>query len=53
MLAFLLFAGALHVDLGVLRSRAAVVGTMSTIGVLISTATVGFGFWLIAPLVQL
>ncbi|WP_457941261.1 cation:proton antiporter [Mesorhizobium sp. 10J20-29] len=51
MLAFLLFAGALHVDLGLLRMRAAVVGTMATFGVLISTAVVGFGFWGFAQLV--
>jgi len=51
MLAFLLFAGALHVDLGLLRSRASVVGAMATFGVLISTVVVGLGFWLIARLV--
>ena len=51
MLAFLLFAGALHVDLGLLRMRAAVVGTMATFGVLISTAVVGLGFWGFAQLV--
>ena len=48
MLGFLLFAGALHVDLAVLRSRAWAVGSMATIGVLISTAIVGVGFWLAA-----
>ena len=51
MLAFLLFAGALHVDLGLLRMRATVVGTMATVGVLISTAIVGVGFWGVAKLV--
>ncbi len=45
MLAFLLFAGALHVNLAVLRSRAWVVGLMATVGVLISTGVVGVGFW--------
>ncbi|WP_043838617.1 cation:proton antiporter [Muricoccus aerilatus] len=50
MLAFLLFAGALHVDLSVLRERAWVVGTMATMGVVISTVIVGFGFWAIASL---
>ncbi len=44
MLSFLLFAGALHVDLAGLLSRKWAVGTMATIGVLISTALVGFGF---------
>jgi monovalent cation:H+ antiporter, CPA1 family len=48
MLAFLLFAGALHVDLAALRNRAWVVGSMATIGTLISTVIVGFGFWLAA-----
>jgi CPA1 family monovalent cation:H+ antiporter len=51
MLAFLLFAGALHVDLAVLRTRAWVVGSMATIGVIISTAVVGAGFWLVADAV--
>lgn len=51
MLAFLLFAGALHVDLGLLRMRATVVGTMATVGVLISTVIVGLGFWGFAQLV--
>ncbi len=51
MLAFLLFAGALHVDLGLLRMRASVVGTMATLGVLISTAVVGLGFWVVSRLV--
>lgn len=41
MLGFLLFAGALHVDLSKLRSRAASVGLMATLGVLISTGVVG------------
>lgn len=45
MLAFLLFAGALHVDLSTLRSRAWPVGLMATVGTVISTAVVGVGFW--------
>ncbi|MBX3502616.1 MAG: sodium:proton antiporter [Alphaproteobacteria bacterium] len=48
MLAFLLFAGALHVDFGVLRSRARVVGLMATVGVALSAAIVGTAVWLIA-----
>ncbi|MCP4380973.1 MAG: sodium:proton antiporter [Hyphomicrobiales bacterium] len=51
MLAFLLFAGALQVDLGRLRSVALPVGLMATIGVIISTAIVGVGFYLIARLI--
>jgi CPA1 family monovalent cation:H+ antiporter len=46
MLAFLLFAGALHVNLVVLRKRAWTVSSMATIGTLISTAIVSIGFWL-------
>jgi CPA1 family monovalent cation:H+ antiporter len=48
MLAFLLFAGALHVDLGALRDRAWAVGVMATLGVLTSTICIGVGLWLIA-----
>jgi CPA1 family monovalent cation:H+ antiporter len=48
MLAFLLFAGALHVDISALRERAWAVGIMATVGVLLSTFIVGFGFWWIA-----
>lgn len=48
MLAFLLFAGALHVDLDRLRDRAWVVGSMATVGVLLSTVIVGVGFWFAA-----
>ncbi|MCI0755794.1 cation:proton antiporter [Teichococcus vastitatis] len=50
MLAFLLFAGALHVDLSVLRERAWAVGSMATIGVLLSTLIVGLSFWCAASL---
>jgi CPA1 family monovalent cation:H+ antiporter len=53
MLAFLLFAGALHVDLSILRDRAWAVGLMATVGVLISTAVVGVGFWLVSGLLGL
>jgi len=50
MLAFLLFAGALHVDFEQLRDRAWIVGSMATVGVLISTGVVGTGFWFAAKL---
>lgn len=45
MLAYLLFAGALHVDLASLRDRAWIVGSMATVGTLISTSIVGVGIW--------
>jgi len=41
MLAFLLFAGALHVDFGLLKNVRWPVGVLATIGVLISTGLVG------------
>ncbi len=43
MLAFLLFAGGMQVDLGELRRRFAAVFLLSTVGVLASTVLVGFG----------
>jgi monovalent cation:H+ antiporter, CPA1 family len=52
VLAFLLFAGALHVNIGALRDRAWVVGGMATVGVLLSTALVGFGFYYISALLS-
>jgi CPA1 family monovalent cation:H+ antiporter len=45
MLAFLLFAGALHVDVGRLRSRALTIGAMATLGVVVSTAIIGGVVW--------
>jgi CPA1 family monovalent cation:H+ antiporter len=46
MLGFLLFAGALQVDLAQLRDRGWVIGIMATVGVFISTAVVACLFWL-------
>jgi len=51
MLAFLLFAGALHVDFSYLRSQAWAIGLMASIGVVTSTFIVGFGLFYFAPLV--
>lgn len=51
MLAFLLFAGALHVDLTKLRSEAVPVALLATVGVIISTAIVGVATWAAARLV--
>jgi CPA1 family monovalent cation:H+ antiporter len=48
MLAFLLFAGALHVDWQRLKRRFGSVTALATLGVLISTFLVGAGFWLLA-----
>ena len=48
LLAFLLFAGAMQVDLAELRRRMLSVWTLATVGVVASTAVVGFGVWLAA-----
>ena len=48
MLGFLLFAGAMQVDLAELRRRGFVVCSLATLGVLASTAIVGGGLWLTA-----
>ncbi len=48
MLAFLLFAGAMQVDLSELRQRLLSVFTLATIGVGVSTVIVGLGVWLVA-----
>ncbi|BAQ49599.1 cation:proton antiporter [Methylobacterium aquaticum] len=48
MLAFLLFAGAMSLDLGALRDRAWAVATLALVGTFISTAIVGGAFWLAA-----
>jgi CPA1 family monovalent cation:H+ antiporter len=50
MLAFLLFAGAMQVDLAELRRRRLEVLGLATLGVLASTAIVGVGVWLVAGL---
>lgn len=50
MLAFLLFAGSLHVDLETLRSRAVPVFLLAVFGTIISTAVVAALFWAVAVL---
>jgi CPA1 family monovalent cation:H+ antiporter len=47
MLSFLLFAGALHVDFSVFRSRSLAIGLMATLGILISTFLIGWATWLL------
>ena len=47
MLAFLLFAGAMQVDLAELRRRRLSVWTLATVGVIASTVIVGAGLWLV------
>lgn len=48
MLGYLLFAGALHIDLSDLRKHTTVIATLATVGVVISTAIIGAVTWLIA-----
>ena len=47
MLSFLLFAGALHVNLNDLRQQTGVITTLATVGVVISTFMVGGLTWLV------
>ncbi|MBX3531051.1 MAG: sodium:proton antiporter [Rhizobiaceae bacterium] len=49
-LAFLLFAGALHVNFAKLADQKWAIGFLATFGVLISTAIVGFGMWWVSRL---
>ncbi|QUD89513.1 cation:proton antiporter [Phenylobacterium montanum] len=48
MLAYLLFAGAMHVDFEALRRRGWTAATLATFGVVISAFVIGGGFWLVA-----
>lgn len=45
MLSFLLFAGALHIDLSELRKFRIIVGVLATVGVLIATVVTGTLVW--------
>ena len=45
MLSFLLFAGALHVDFTVFKSKARAIALMATLGILISTFLIGWATW--------
>ena len=53
LLGFLLFAGAMQVDLSELRRRRVSVWTLATLGVVASTAIVGAGVWLAAGVLGL
>ncbi|MBN8265523.1 MAG: sodium:proton antiporter [Xanthomonadales bacterium] len=53
MLSVLLFAGALHVDMSLLRRYRWQVGTLAVAGTLLSTAIVGLGLYLLLPVVGL
>jgi CPA1 family monovalent cation:H+ antiporter len=47
LLAFMLFAGSLHVDMDSLRSQKWTVLSLATLGVLLATGLYGIGIWLI------
>ena len=53
MLSFLLFAGALHVDLDQLLENKWTILTFASIGVIVSSFVIGGGFWLISGAVGL
>lgn len=53
ILAFVLFAGALHVDIALLRNRALAVGFLATVGAVVSALVVSTGLWLTAQLFSL
>lgn len=53
MLSFLLFAGALHVDWSDMRRGRWPILILSTVGVLLSTTIVGFGFFLLSQMLGL
>jgi len=53
LLSFLLFAGALHVNLGDLARERGVIGLLATLGLLLSTTLVGLGSWFLLGLFDL
>lgn len=50
MLSFLLFAGALHVDLSELKAYRWQIGALAVLGTLASTLVVGYALWWLLPL---
>jgi len=53
LLAFLLFSGGMQIDLSEFRRRRLAIWSLATVGVLVSTALVGFGAWGAASLAGL
>ena len=53
LLCFLLFAGALHVDLGGLLDHRWTIAALSTVGVVLSVAVVGKLTWLVLDILGL
>jgi len=53
MLSFLLFAGALHIDLDRLASQKWIIGTLATVGTVGSTFMIGILAWLVLDLLNI
>jgi monovalent cation:H+ antiporter, CPA1 family len=53
MLSFLLFAGALHINLNDLAAQKGVIGTLASVGVLVSTFLIGTAFYWLLPILGL
>ena len=53
MLSFLLFAGALHIDLSELKAYRWQIGVLAVVSTVASTLVVGYGMWLVLPLLGL
>ncbi len=53
MLSFLLFAGALHININDLKDQKWVIGSLATFGVIISTFLVGSATWLLLNMIGL
>jgi monovalent cation:H+ antiporter, CPA1 family len=51
MLSFLLFAGALHVDLGVLKTYRWQIAALAIVGTCLSTVLIGMALWWLLPLI--
>jgi monovalent cation:H+ antiporter, CPA1 family len=53
MLGYLLFAGAMHVDLGKLKDQRGLIFLLATVGVLVTTGLVGGAAWLVTHALDL
>lgn len=53
VLCFLLFAGALHIDMGEFLEQKWSIGALSSVGVVVSAFVIGCGVYLLAPIVGL
>ncbi len=53
MLSFMLFAGALHVDFSVFKTRARAIAIMASVGTLVSTFLVGGALWILFGLFEI